>query len=241
MVAIAEHSKACCAGFLMKKEWEYLAEALKAPERPYVAVSGGAKVSTKVAVLDNLLESVDHVIIGGAMANTFFLAQGHGVGKSLVEEDAVATAKEIMTKAEAKGVKLHLPVDCVLGDDFKEGKALKTVPVDQVDPELMILDIGPESVKTFREVVMAAKTVVWNGPMGAFENPAFAEGSKGVATALAESPALTIMGGGDTGPILKLTGLTDKIDFLSTGGGSFLEFMEGKELPAFTALQKCGS
>lgn len=237
MVAIPAHVKDKCAGFLLKKEWEYLEETLSNPRRPYVAISGGAKVSTKLAILENLLSRVDKMIIGGAMANTFFLAQGHGVGASLAEPDLVGDARRILAEAKERGVDILLPVDCVLGAGADAAEVSGTVAVDAVPEGAVILDAGPASVRAWAEGLKGAGTVVWNGPVGLFETPAFAEGSKGLAEAVVASGAVSIIGGGDTGACIKLAGLSDKMTFISTGGGSFLEFMEGKELPAFKALE----
>lgn len=237
MTGIPAHTKEKCGGFLLKKEWKFLAESLQKPARPYVAISGGAKVSSKLAIIQNLLSRVNRIIIGGAMANTFFLAMGHGVGKSLAEPDLIEAARNIMADARTKGVELLLPVDVVLGHGPDDTKAAGIASIDAVGDDQMILDAGPESVKRWAKALEDARTVVWNGPVGLFENPVFGEGSKGLAEAVAGLDALTIIGGGDTGACLKLAGLADKVSFISTGGGSFLEFMEGKELPAFTALE----
>ena len=232
-------SDECCAGLLLEKEWEYLEEALREPKRPYLAVSGGAKVSSKLSVLTNLLGKVDDLIIGGAMANTFMLAKGHDMKASLVEEDLVEEAKKIMADAEGKGTKLHLPVDFVYAGGIKDDKAEGVCGPESVPDGKMVLDIGPETIKLFCEVVAKAKTVVWNGPMGAFENPAFAAGSNEVSLAIADSDCMSIVGGGDTDHLIHKLDLVDKLSFISTGGGSFLESLEGKELPAFTALKEC--
>lgn len=238
MTGIPAFSKEKCGGFLLKKEWEFLGESLKRPARPYVAISGGAKVSSKLAIIQNLLSKVNRIIIGGAMANTFFLALGHPVGKSLAEPDLVEEAKNIMADARRKGVDLLLPVDVVVANGPDDAKAQGVVGIDAIGEDQMVLDAGPESVKRWAEALADARTVVWNGPVGLFENPAFAGGSKGLAEAVANlADALTIIGGGDTGACLKMAGVTDKVTFISTGGGSFLEFMEGKELPAFKALE----
>lgn len=240
MTGIPAHAKEKCAGFLLKKEWEFLGESLADPKRPYVAISGGSKVSSKLGILNKLLEKVDSLIIGGAMANTFLLAQGVGVGASLVEKDLVDEAKRVMHTAEERGVKLVLPLDFVLGEGPDAAAAVKTVDAaDGIDDGLMALDVGPKTVALYREVLQGAKTVVWNGPVGAFENPAFAEGSMELTKIVAGlADAMTIGGGGDTGSCLKMAGLADKMTFISTGGGSFMEFMEGKDLPAFTALKE---
>ncbi|MCM0754372.1 phosphoglycerate kinase [Desulfovibrio aminophilus] len=230
----------CCAGFLMKKEWQFLGERLAAPERPFVAISGGAKVSTKLGILKNLLGKVDDLIIGGAMANTFFLAQGHGIGASLAEPDLVEEAKAVLAEAAGKGTRLHLPEDVVLGASPKDAAASGTTGVDAIPDGAMVLDIGPRSVEAFTKVIASARTVVWNGPMGLFENPAFAAGSLGICRAMAANAgAVTIVGGGDTDAMIHAAGLVDKFSFISTGGGSFLEFLEGKELPGLSALKEC--
>ncbi|WP_027722696.1 phosphoglycerate kinase [Maridesulfovibrio zosterae] len=236
VVDVPYAAKQCCAGFLLKLEWEYLGEALKNPKRPYIAVSGGAKVSSKLGILNNLIGKVDHFIIGGAMANTFLLAQGKDVGKSLVEASLVDTAKKIITKAEGSGTTLHLPVDFIWGKDIENAGGI--CDADNVPTDGMLLDIGPVSAQKFCDVIKEAKTIVWNGPMGLFEQPAFAEGSLKVCKAMADSDGTTIVGGGDTDAVVHQAGLADKFSFISTGGGSFLEFLEGKELPAFKALKE---
>ena len=235
---------ACCGGLLLKKEWEFLGKAMENPVRPFVAVTGGAKVSSKLAVLKHLLSKVDSLIIGGAMANTFLKAKGLGVGKSLVEDDLLVEAANILKLATEKKVGIALPVDFNVSLDA--GKPLgemtpSAVYADTAVPSgAVILDIGPASLKLFAEVLAPAKTVVWNGPMGAFENPAFAAGTMGVAKILAGLDAVTVIGGGDTDAAVHASGLADKMSFISTGGGASLEFMEGKELPAFKALRECG-
>jgi phosphoglycerate kinase len=235
---------ACCGGLLLKKEWEFLGKALENPVRPYVAVTGGAKVSSKLAVLTHLLGKVDSLIIGGAMANTFLKAQGLETGKSLVENDLLDEARSILAKAKEKGVRIALPVDFVISMDadkpMGEMKASGTVDAKSVPAGAVALDIGPASLKLFTEVLATAKTVVWNGPMGAFENPAFAAGTLGVAKVLADLDAVTVIGGGDTDAAVHASGLAGKMSFISTGGGASLEFMEGKELPAFKALREYG-
>ncbi len=236
VVDVPYHAKKCCAGFLLKLEWENLGEALENPEKPYIAISGGAKVSTKLGILNNLIGKVDHFIIGGAMANTFLLAQGKNVGKSLVEEGLVDIARDILAKAAASGTNLHLPEDFVWGKNIEEAAGI--CDADHVPADGMLLDIGPVSTQKFCDVISEAKTIVWNGPMGLFEKPAFAEGSLKVCKAMAESDGITIVGGGDTDAVVHKAGLQDDFTFISTGGGSFLEFLEGKELPAFKALKE---
>lgn len=236
VVDVPYHARECCIGFLLKMEWEHLGEYLKNPERPYLAISGGAKVSSKLGILNNLIGKVDHFIIGGAMANTFLLAKGKTVGKSLSEPDLVETAKAIMDKAEAAGTRLHLPVDFVWGRDTETAAGI--CGEDDVPDDAMLLDIGPKTIDEFVKVISASKTIVWNGPMGLFESPEFAEGSMAVCRAMADSEGTTIVGGGDTDAVVHKAGLENQFSFISTGGGSFLEFLEGKELPAFKALKE---
>jgi len=236
--------EACCGGLLLKKEWEFLGQALENPTRPYVAVTGGAKVSSKLAVLKHLLNKVDSLIIGGAMANTFLKAKGLCVGKSLVEDDLLTEADNILRAAAEKGVCVALPVDFVVSLDAGKPLAEMTpsgVCSDEAIPsDAVALDIGPASIRLFADTLATAKTVVWNGPMGAFENPAFAAGTLGVAETLAGLDAVTVIGGGDTDAAVHASGLAGKMTFISTGGGASLEFMEGRELPAFKALRECG-
>lgn len=238
VVGVTEYIADCCGGLLLKKEWQYLGEALKDPKRPFVAIIGGAKVSSKLGILKALMGQVDSMIVGGAMANTFRKAQGFEVGTSLVEDDLLEEAMAIMVEAREKGVKFYLPVDFILGTDPKGGVASGVKTYQDIPADEMILDTGPASHTLFAEVIKDAGTVIWNGPMGAFENPAFAQGSVNLCRVVAAIPAMTILGGGDTNVIVEQTGLTEKFSFISTGGGSFLEFLEGKELPAFTALEK---
>lgn len=240
VVDVPQHAGQCCAGFLLKRELEFLGDALKEPKRPYVCVSGGAKVSTKLGILNNLLGKVDDIIIGGAMANTFLLAQGYDVGKSLVEKDLVADALSILDKAEKLGSTLHLPVDFLYAKTHKAKKFEGVCTADTIPADALVLDIGPETIKQFVAVLARSKTIVWNGPMGLFETTAFAKGSLAVCKAIAKlDDALSIVGGGDTDAVVHLMHLADKFSFISTGGGSFLQFLEGKELPAFTALKEC--
>jgi len=222
------------AGFLMEKELEYLGKALADPEQPFLAIMGGAKISDKIAVIENLLSKVDSLLIGGGMANTFFVAQGHNVGKSLVEAEAVDTAKKLLAEHAEK---LVLPVDCVVAAEFKADAEAKVAPVDEVPVDWMILDIGPATIAHFSNRLAAAKTVVWNGPMGVFEFPRFAEGTFAIAKALAGlKGATTIIGGGDSAAAAEQSGLADKMSHISTGGGASLEFLEGIELPGVAVL-----
>lgn len=241
VVGVLEYIPVCCAGFLMKKEWEYLSKALKSPERPLGTASGGSKVSTKVEVLNNLLGVVDRLFIGGAMANTFLKAQGYNVGASLVEDDLLEQALGILKAAEKHQAKVFLPVDFVYSldkGDILQMKKSGICSLKDVPNEAVLLDIGPATVGEFAKELAECKTIIWNGPMGAFENPDFASGSIDLGQAMVASGAITIAGGGDTDAVLHLAGLAEKFDFISTGGGSFMEFMEGKELPAFKALRE---
>ncbi|AEF95337.1 Phosphoglycerate kinase [Desulfotomaculum nigrificans CO-1-SRB] len=225
------------AGFLMEKELEMLGKAVTNPERPFVAIIGGAKVSDKIGVIENLLTKVDSLIIGGGMANTFLKAQGYNVGKSLLEQDKVDLARELMERAKSRGVDLLLPTDVVVALTMEPTARQKVVPVAEIPDDWMVLDIGPASAEKFAAVVQKAATVVWNGPMGVFEMEPFAKGTEAVARALANSNATTIVGGGDSVAAVNKTGVADKITHISTGGGASLEFLEGKELPGVAALQ----
>lgn len=222
------------AGFLLEKELEYLGGALANPTHPFLAIMGGAKISDKIAVIESLLSKVDSLLIGGGMANTFFVAQGYDVGSSLVEAEAVDVAKKLLAEYAEK---LILPVDCVVAAEFKAEAEAKVVPVDEVPAGWMILDIGPATIAHFANRLAAAKTVVWNGPMGVFEMPRFAEGTFAIAKALAGlAGATTIIGGGDSAAAAEQSGLADKMSHISTGGGASLEFLEGKTLPGVAAL-----
>ena len=224
------------AGLLMEKEITFLGQAVTNPTRPFVAIIGGAKVSDKIGVIDNLLSKVDTLIIGGGMANTFIAAQGYKTGKSLVEADKLELARELIAKAQARGVNLLLPTDVVIADKFAADAAYKTVGIDAIDEEWMALDIGPDTAAKYAAALTDAKTVVWNGPMGVFEIDAFAKGTEAVAKAVADSSATSIVGGGDSIAALEKTGLSAKISHISTGGGASLEFLEGKVLPGIAAL-----
>lgn len=224
------------AGFLMEKEIKFVGQTVANPKRPFVAIIGGAKVSDKIGVISNLIEKVDTLIIGGGMAHTFDAAKGYEIGKSICEPDKYDLALELLKKAEAKGVKVVLPVDLVIADDFAPDANTKIVDVDKVDPAWEALDSGPKTSALYAEALKDAKTVVWNGPMGVFEMDAFAKGTEAVAKAVAASSAVSIVGGGDSIAALKKTGLSDKITHISTGGGATLEFLEGKVLPGIAAL-----
>jgi phosphoglycerate kinase len=221
------------AGYLMEKEIRYLGEALSEPEHPFVAIMGGAKISDKIDVVKRLLEIADHLLVGGGLANTFLAALGYDMAESLVEEDALPTAREIQEGAVDKMV---LPVDLVVADEFAEDAQRKTVPIDQVPTGWRALDIGPETVNTFKTKLQGARLIVWNGPMGVFELEPFAAGTFAIAHAIAETQATSIIGGGDSAAAIRKAGLTDQISHVSTGGGASLEFMEGKTLPGVAAL-----
>ncbi len=222
------------AGFLLEKEIQYLGQAVAEPKHPFVAILGGAKISDKIGVIRNLLGKADAVLIGGGMANTFLKAQGYDVADSLVEETAVETAKELLALGAGK---LHLPVDLVLADAFDAAAAHKTIPLGNTPAGWRILDIGPETVKAYAAIIAGAGTVVWNGPMGVFEFPVFAEGTYGIARAVAGSQAVSIIGGGESVAAIQQSGLADKITHISTGGGASLEMLEGLVLPGVAALQ----
>lgn len=224
------------AGLLMEKEIIFVGQTVANPVPPFVAIIGGAKVSDKIGVIENLLKKVDTLIIGGGMANTFLAAQGYNIGKSLLEADKVELAKTLITTAQQRGVNLLLPTDVVIADKFAADAQHKAVAVDAIDSEWMALDIGPNTAKTYATALEDAKTVVWNGPMGVFEMDAFANGTKTVAQAVADSSATSIVGGGDSIAALEKAGLSDRITHISTGGGASLEFLEGKVLPGIAAL-----
>ncbi len=236
---VADYLPAVC-GFLIEKEIGIMGKALADPERPFVAILGGAKVSDKLNVISNLLEKVDTLIIGGGMAYTFLAAKGYGVGTSLLDSEKLDYCKEMMAKAEEKGVKLLLPIDTVVAKNFPDpidGPIdVETVSSSEIPDDMMGLDIGEKTRELFAEAAKSAKTVVWNGPMGVFENPTLAKGTIAVAQALADSEAITIVGGGDSAAACEQLGFADKITHISTGGGASLEFLEGKELPGVAAL-----
>ena len=237
---VADYLPAVC-GFLVQKEVSIMGKALADPERPFVAILGGAKVSDKLNVINNLLEKVDTLIIGGGMAYTFLAAKGYSVGASLLDAEKIDYCKDMMAKAEAKGVKLLLPIDTVVAASFPDpidaDIAVETVSADAIPADKMGLDIGEKTRALFAEAVKSAKTVVWNGPMGVFENPTLAKGTIAVAQALADSSAVTIVGGGDSAAACEQLGFADKITHISTGGGASLEFLEGLELPGIACLQ----
>lgn len=232
---VAHHLPAV-AGYLMQKELDILGKAVSNPDHPFVAILGGAKVSDKIGVINNLIEKVDTLIIGGAMAYTFIKAQGYEVGNSLLEEDKIELAKELLRKAKDKGVKLLLPVDNVVAKEFKADAEHKIAHSDNIPVGWEGLDIGPESVEIFGEEILKAKLVVWNGPMGVFEMPAFAKGTEAIADYMSRCTGTTIIGGGDSAAAVKKLGYGDKMTHISTGGGASLEFLEGIELPGVAAL-----
>jgi phosphoglycerate kinase len=235
---MARFVKERAGGFLIQKEVEYLGRVLAKPERPFVAILGGAKVSDKIKVLENLIGKADSVLVGGAMAYTFLAAKGVPVGKSRVEQDKLELARQILDKAKAKGIDFELPVDHVCATEPKETAERVVVNAQAIPDGLMGLDIGPKTLDRYRQRVLAAKTVFWNGPMGLFEQKPWAEGTFGVAKAMAESPAITVVGGGDSAAAVEEAGLVDRMKHVSTGGGASLEFIEGRELPGVKVLEE---
>ena len=229
-----------CGGPLLMAELDAIARALEHPARPLLAIVAGSKVSTKLTLLENLIGKVDQLIVGGGIANTFIAAAGHGVGKSLIEADLVATAAKIMAAAKARGADVPVPEDVVVAPAFAADAPATVKPVDRVDAQDMILDIGPQTAARYAALIAQAGTVVWNGPVGVFEFDAFGKGTETLARAIAASKAFSIAGGGDTLAAVEKYGVEDRISYISTGGGAFLEFLEGKELPAVTALQARG-
>jgi phosphoglycerate kinase len=237
VVGVVDYFQECAAGFLLQKEMDYFNRSVGNPSRPLVAIVGGAKVSSKLGALRNMIDRVDKMIIGGAMANTFLKAQGHEVGASKVENDLLETAVELIAKAKKQGVKLYLPVDCIVADRFDPKAATKRTTTQEVPKSWMILDIGPASTMLFGEALEDARTIIWNGPMGAFEMDAFSRGTMAMVQKLASSHALTIVGGGDTDVAVHRAGESSNISYISTGGGAFLMLMEGKVLPGVAALE----
>ncbi|MCT4611807.1 MAG: phosphoglycerate kinase [Clostridia bacterium] len=235
-VGVAELKEETAVGYLIEKEIKFIGNAVEEPNRPFVAILGGAKVSDKINVIDNLLSKVDTLIIGGGMAYTFLKAQGHEIGKSLLEEDKVEFAKEMLTKAEDNGVKLLLPVDNVCAQEFSNDTEVRIFDKGEIDPEWEGLDIGPKTVEIFEKALTGAKTVVWNGPLGVFEFENFAKGTLAIAKKLSEIDAVTIIGGGDSAAAVNNLGYGDKMTHISTGGGASLEFLEGKELPGISVI-----
>jgi len=237
VVGVVEYFADCAAGFLLQKEMDYFHRSVSDPSRPLVAIVGGAKVSSKLGALRNMIDRVDKLIIGGAMANTFLKAQGLEVGDSRVEDDLLETANELIAKAHNQGVKLYLPVDCIVADKFDPKAATKRTTTQEVPGNWMILDIGPATTMLFGEALEDARTIIWNGPMGAFEMDAFSRGTMAMVQKLASSHALTIVGGGDTDVAVHRAGESSNISYISTGGGAFLMLMEGKVLPGVAALE----
>lgn len=225
------------AGFLMEKELKALSEALHNPAKPFVAILGGAKVSDKIAVMENLLDKVNYLLVGGGMANTFLKAQGHAMGKSLVETDKLDVAAQILKKAAGLGVEIILPQDMVVADKFAADAQAKVVPVNEIPEQWMALDIGPATIQKFADTIQKAQTVVWNGPLGVYEFEKFATGTNQVAAAVASAKGKTIIGGGDVVAAVEKAGVAERIYHISTGGGASLEFLEGKILPGVAALQ----
>lgn len=236
VVGVAEHCEAKAAGFLLQKEMDYFHRSMDEPKRPLVAIVGGAKVSSKLGALENMLDKVNRMLIGGAMANTFLKSQGYDVGASKIEDDLLDTAAEFLKKAEQKGVKIYLPTDVIVADRFAPDANFKQVTVRDIPEGWMALDIGPDTCSVFKEALSDAETIIWNGPMGAFEMDAFAKGTMDLARAVGASSALSITGGGDSNAAVKKFGESDNISYMSTGGGAFLMLMEGKELPGVVAL-----
>jgi triosephosphate isomerase len=231
------HDLPAVSGFLMEKEIDYLGGALEDPKRPFVAILGGAKVGDKIGVIRNLLDKVDRLIIGGGMAYTFLKAQGYGIGKSLLDADNLDVARETLEAAKAKGVSLDLPSDIVVAQEFSNDAESKVVPATAIPDGWEGLDIGPETIRRFSDLIKDARTVVWNGPLGVFEFPNFAVGTRAIAQALADSDAISIVGGGDSAAAIEQLGFADQVTHISTGGGASLEFLEGKTLPGVAVLQ----
>lgn len=235
---VAEHAPVACAGPLLMGELDALARALDHPLRPMLAIVGGSKVSTKLTLLESLLDRVDQLIVGGGIANTFIAAAGHAVGKSLYEPDLLDTARALVQRAEAEGRSIPLPTDVVVAAEFADDASPRICAVDDVHQDEMILDVGPETAQAFARVALAAGTIVWNGPVGVFEFDRFGEGTRALATAVAKSSAFSIAGGGDTVAAAEKYGVLERLSYVSTGGGAFLEFLEGRELPGVKVLQR---
>ena len=227
----------CVSGYLIEKEVEFLGGALENPERPFVAIMGGAKVSDKILVIENLLKKVDTLIVGGGMMFTFLKAMGNEIGKSILDEENIGTAQDLIKKAEEKGVKLLIPVDTKCADEFSNDAKTMVVDVDSIPSDMMGMDIGPKTIELFTNEISNAKTVVWNGPMGVFEMDNFADGTKAIAKALADSDCISVIGGGDSAAAVEQFGFAHKVTHISTGGGASLEFLEGKVLPGIAVIQ----
>ncbi|GGH76036.1 phosphoglycerate kinase [Pullulanibacillus pueri] len=233
---VAQYLKPAVAGLLLEKELDVIGKALEDPSRPFTAIIGGAKVKDKIGVIENLLDKVDNLIIGGGLAYTFVKAQGHEIGKSLVDNEKIDLALSFIAKAKEKGVNFYMPEDVTVADDFSESANIKVVPITEIPSDWEALDIGPKTVETYSDVIKKSKLVIWNGPMGVFELDAFAKGTKGVAEALAKSDAYSIIGGGDSAAAAEKFHLAEEMDHISTGGGASLELMEGKVLPGVAIL-----
>ncbi len=238
VVAITRHAPVCAAGFLLKSELNYFSQALREPARPLVAIIGGAKVSSKLGAFENLLQYVDKFLIGGAMANTFLKSMDYEVGQSMVDNDLLWEARSLMKKATQKGVGFYIPVDAVVADRFAADAETKIMPIQEIPPDWLIMDIGPATSLLYSEVLTSAKTIIWNGPMGVFEMDAFSRGTSAMVNYVANSYALTIVGGGSTDVAIYRAGESYRITYISTGGGAFLDLMEGKTLPAVAALEE---
>ena len=236
---IVEHVKSCAAGYQLEKEIRYFKQAMEGPKRPLAMIIGGAKVSTKIEVLENLISKADCLIIGGAMANTFLKTQGKETGTSLVEDEHIVTAARLLKMAHERGVKVYLPVDAVVAPSLTVCGDVQQVSVDSVPPDMQILDVGSKTVELFKSVLQQCPTIVWNGPLGAFETPPFQKGTFAMARFLGDLDALTVVGGGDSAAAVKLADVDQKVSYVSTGGGAFLEMLEGKTLPGVAALQEC--
>jgi len=229
----------CAAGYQLQKEIEYFKKVMDNPQRPLAIIVGGVKVSTKLGLLENLIPKIDYLIIGGAMANTFFKAQGKEVGKSLVEDDYIETALRLLESAKKRGVKVFLPVDAVVSADEESLGDVRQVSIDKVPKDTRILDIGAQSVQVFESVLQSCKTIIWNGPMGVFETPPFNKGTFALAEFMGSLGALTVIGGGDSAAAIRQANAENKVSYVSTGGGAFLELLEGKDLPGVSALERC--
>ncbi len=237
---VAKYAKRACAGPLLQAELEALGKALQQPEHPLLAIVGGSKVSTKLTILESLLEKVDQLIVGGGIANTFIAASGYSVGKSLYEKDLIPAAKKLLQQAEQRGAAIPIPIDVVTAKEFSATATAQIKAVDALDDDDMILDIGPQTIEQYKKILQQANTIVWNGPVGVFEIEQFANGTQALAHAIADSSAFSLAGGGDTLAAIDKYHVADKISYISTGGGAFLEFLEGKTLPAVAILNSVG-
>jgi phosphoglycerate kinase len=236
---ITRYARVCVGGYQLQQEISYFHKAFDHPQRPVAVVIGGAKVSSKIGVLTNILPKTEHLFIGGAMANTFLKAQGLAVGASLVEDDYLDTARDLLDQAAKGGVALHLPVDVVVAAGLEDGANAREVSVDQIPPGMQALDVGPKTVEQYTTALKTCRTIVWNGPLGVFETPPFHQATFALAQFLGSAQALTVIGGGDSAAAVKKAGVADKVSYVSTGGGAFLEMMEGKILPGIAALEEC--